>query len=444
MRKKIVCIGLSLFMTLELVTPAFAVTSAGVRQQQQQTQNSLAGLETEIDKMETEKDEASEELEKLQTDLVGILTSIQICEDEIDEKKLAIDDARDEMMVAKQLEEGQFVDMKKRVKFLYEQGEKKYLQILFSSGNYSDMVNRVDYVEKILEYDRKLLADYVASREAVAQLKVRLENEEAELEAANYELAQEQDALEVLVEEKRQTVEDFDEQLALATQKAQQYKDTLVAQTNQIKELEVQEANQRRLQAAENARKKAEAARRKKEEASKPKVDDDTEAILSADVNDPDTPENMETSADTEDTSYDDTDYNETYTDDYYYTDVDVTPSDNYTSKGQEVVAYACQFVGNPYKFGGTSLTNGVDCSGFTQAVYAHFDISIPRDSTSQRSCGVAVEYKDAQPGDIICYAGHVALYIGNGQIVHASTERTGITYCYATYRTILAVRRVL
>ena len=110
---------------------------------------------------------------------------------------------------------------------------------------------------------------------------------------------------------------------------------------------------------------------------------------------------------------------------------------------GSRLRNYACNFVGNPYKFGGTSLTNGTDCSGFTQAVYAHFGISLPRDSYSQRSCGTEVSYANAQPGDIICYAGHVALYLGNGQIVHASTERTGITYGYATYRTILSVRRV-
>lgn len=105
---------------------------------------------------------------------------------------------------------------------------------------------------------------------------------------------------------------------------------------------------------------------------------------------------------------------------------------------------YALQFVGNPYVYGGTSLTNGADCSGFVQSVYKHFGISVPRTSSEQRSFGVGVSYSEAQPGDIICYPGHVGIYIGNGQIVHASSARTGIKVSSATYRSILAVRRVL
>lgn len=111
---------------------------------------------------------------------------------------------------------------------------------------------------------------------------------------------------------------------------------------------------------------------------------------------------------------------------------------------GQAVVDYACQFIGNPYVWGGTSLTNGADCSGFVQSVFAHFGISMPRTSYQQRSAGVGVSYENAIPGDVICYDGHVGIYIGNGQIVNAMNPAQGIGISPATYTTILAVRRVL
>lgn len=114
-------------------------------------------------------------------------------------------------------------------------------------------------------------------------------------------------------------------------------------------------------------------------------------------------------------------------------------------SMGVSVAQYACQFVGNPYVYGGSSLTNGTDCSGFVMSVYAAFGVSLPHSSTADRSRGYAVEggVANAQPGDIICYSGHVGIYIGNGQIVHASNERTGIIISNVSYRSVLAVRRI-
>lgn len=111
---------------------------------------------------------------------------------------------------------------------------------------------------------------------------------------------------------------------------------------------------------------------------------------------------------------------------------------------GTAVAEYALQFVGNPYVYGGTSLTNGADCSGFVMSVYANFGVSLPHSSAADRNQGYAVDGLDnAQPGDLVCYSGHVALYIGNGQIVHASTSKTGIIVSNAGYKRVLAVRRI-
>ena len=116
-----------------------------------------------------------------------------------------------------------------------------------------------------------------------------------------------------------------------------------------------------------------------------------------------------------------------------------------YNPKGQEVADYACQFVGNPYKWGGTSLTDGADCSGFVMSVYAHFGISLPHSSSALASVGKGVSYSQAMPGDIICYPGHVALYYGGNQILHARGAAYGICITSGIRENeIITIRRIL
>lgn len=434
MQKRVCCILLSLIMLMEIVVPVRATTISGVKKEQQKTQNNLNSVNQQITAIQSNQAQAQEELDQLSDQLVDILTSIDICQDEIAVKEKEIEQAKKDYEDARKKEEDQYASMKKRIQFMYEQGDSAYLQVLLESQNYADMVNKADYIESLYEYDKQLLAGYVESKNQVAKLKGRLEDEEADLEASNYELQQEEAALQTLVDEQKKTVADFDAQLASAKKKAASYKQQLEDQTAQIKKLEEEAAAKKKKE--EEARKKQEQERKQQQQASQTQTIDTGNGAQQTTGDDP---AQVDTGDDAQTTDPGTVDTGKG-TDSMNAGAGAVTGG---SGVGQQAANYACNFVGNPYKFGGTSLTNGTDCSGFTQAVYAHFGISLPRDSYSQRSCGTEVSYANAQPGDIICYAGHVALYLGNGQIVHASTERTGITYGYATYRTILSVRRV-
>lgn len=393
MMKKSICIGLSFIMCLMFMVEPINATSTknainSKKQQKQQLENDIDSLNNQISNIENKKQEVNNELNALESQLVDLLTSISICQDEINDKEAQVKQAKAELKEAESAEEEQYADMKKRMKFMYEQGDMAYIQVCLEAKSISEMVNKAEYIEKVYDYDRELLAKYQNTKEAVEQLKVNLEEEEAELLACQYELEEEQHMMEQTIEQKQATVANFEDELKYAQSKVADYKQELKKQTAEIKQLE------------DKQKKEAEAA------------------AAAKNTSNTNNNSNKNTTA--------------------------APTVSGGSATGQAIANYACQFVGNPYVFGGTSLTNGTDCSGFTQAVYAHFGISIPRDSTSQRSVGRAVSYAEAAPGDIVCYAGHVAIYLGNGSIVHASSERTGIKYGTATYRTILSIRRIV
>ena len=390
-----------------------------LKQQNEEDEGRLEDLDDQVNELEDEQEGIDQEIQVLSNEIAEIMASISLLEEEIEAKKAQIEQAKIDLEEAQKVERQQYEAMKVRVKAVYESGETSFLDILFSASSMQDMLNKADYVEKMHEYDKKMFTNYKIARQNVENLKETLEIEESELEATQEGLEEEQSS----VEEARAQLEaisaDYAVQISKARQQAEVYKQQIKQRNAQIKQIEEEE----RRKAEEERKRKEEEAKKKEEEAKKNNNSNDNNNTSDSVVND---------STSTKETSTKVTAGKET------------VASAKGSAKGKEVANYACGFVGNPYVAGGTSLTKGADCSGFTQSVYKAFGYSLPRNSTSQRSVGKEVSYAEAEPGDIICYPGHVAIYIGNGKIVHASSAKTGIKISNALYRDILCVRRVI
>ena len=397
-------IGMSLTMMILVVEPVCATTISDLEKEKQELeeqkkeaenkqseeQEKLNTISGEIDTMQGEADDVAGEIEEIDAALVETIASVEMIEEDIGEKETQIEETTVEYEAALATEQEQYESMKLRVKFMYEKGETTYLQLFLESQSLSDMVNKADYFEKLYAYDRKMLEEYQLARETTQTLKEQLEGEMAELEAQQHELEEEKASLETMLTEKQAAYEDYELMLAKAKQEAAVYKANVEKQTAEIRRLE---------QAAAKKESEIEAAKKAEEEAKKAQE----EAL-----------KKQKSSSGSGSSGSSSSSAGNGYASAASYA--------GSGSKGQQVANYACQFIGNPYVMGGTSLTNGADCSGFVFRVYKDFGYSLPRTSYAQRSAGTEVSYSDAQPGDVICYAGHVGIYIGNGQIVHAST----------------------
>lgn len=407
MRKKMT--GLTaFFMAFVLaVQPVCAKTVSEIQQEreqkkreQQSTQSQYKEAQGKLGDLQEEQEVLQEEIDELDAELIAVIASVALMEEQIADTEVQIKKAQKDYDAAKAQEDAQYQAMKKRLRYLYEKGDTSYMELLTKASSWSDMLNQAGYIEKLYDYDKKMLNRYIAIKEEVAAKKSDLEDKKSDLETQKYELEEEKAAMQEMMEEKKAVSADYDVQIARVRQEAAAYK-------AQIKQ---QNAEIQKLQEEENAIIKAEEERRKAEEAAKAaqnKTGNSSASVTSSKSGSRTVP-----------------------------------PATG--SSGSDIAQYACQFVGNPYVAGGTSLTDGADCSGFIWAVYKQYGYSLPRNSTGQRSAGREVSYDQAQPGDIICYAGHVALYLGGGRIVHASTARTGIKYGYATYKPILSVRRIV
>lgn len=401
------------------ITLVQAAKKDELQQQNKEDQDRIDDIDDQVNELEEEQEGIDAEIQTLSNEIAELMASISLLEEEIEVKKGQIEQAKIDLAEAQKVERQQYEAMKIRVKAMYESGETSMLDIIFSSSSMQDMLNKADYIEKMHEYDKKLFINYKVARQNVEDLKLNLEIEESELEEAQEGLREEMDTVEEARAELEAISEDYAVQIGKARQQAEVYKSQIKQRNAQIKQIEAEEERKRK-EEEERRRKEEEERKRREEEAKK------NSQSNNGNNNNSDSTAAAEKPAATA------------------KVDTSSIMAANGSAKGKEIAVYACGFVGNPYVAGGTSLTNGADCSGFTQSVFKQFGYSLPRNSTSQRSVGREVSYAQAEPGDIICYPGHVAIYIGNGKIVHASSAKTGIKISNALYRDILCVRRVV
>ncbi len=406
-----------------------AATLQEIRDEKQEAQNkkseaesNLKNVNKDIESISEEQEAVEAELEELDAELVDLLLSVDLLESDIGNKELDIERTKEELEEAKARVAAQETAMARRIKFMYERGSSTYLELFLESKSMAEAVNKSEYSEKLYKYDRLMLEKYRLARSEVEDKEAQLEEELHELEEIKEDLNTQKDELNALIAEKQETADNFAAQLSKAKSKASEYKNQISQQSANLKKLNQAEAEK----IAEEAKKKAEeeAKRKAEEAAAKKKAQEESKNS-----------EESESSDDSDDSDSDSGSHSESRP-----SGTSVRASGSGT--GADIANYALQFVGCPYVAGGTSLTNGCDCSGFTQGVYSHFGISIPRSSYAQSAGGDEVSFDQAQAGDIIYYGGHVGIYIGNNMIVHASTAATGIKISSAFYRSIITIRR--
>ena len=408
-KMRLVAAGLVAILGISCFQSASASALSKAKNKKSEAQTALDNANADIENIQSQQQELQSQIDALDADLVNIIMNLDILEGELSDKQTELDNVTAQLAQAQEDEQNQYDAMKKRIVYMYENGDDSYIEALVGATDFSDLLNRLEYAQQIYDYDRNLLTQYQETVQQVADLKSQVETEKAELEEVQQSYQEQQASYESMIAEKQSQMSDFDTQLASAQSLAAQYKATVDEQNEII----------RQEQAAAAA-----AAAQNNNKGNNTTTANNNNGNTTGNNNGSNTGGDSATGGSTGGGGLN-------------------TPFSTSVS-GSDVVSYACQFIGNPYVWGGESLTNGADCSGFIKSVYANFGISLPHSSVALQRAGSEVSYENAQPGDIVCYAGHVAIYMGGGQIVHASSPSTGIKTGSATYRSIISVRRVL
>lgn len=364
-----------------------------------QAEQDLKDKKNEINGLKDQQQITADDIKNKSAKLDEILAAQKKLQTDITSKQAEIEQNQKDLAAAQEKQQEQYDAMKKRIQFMYENSaEDNIWTAIIESNGITDMLNRIEYVSDVYDSDRALMDSYQAAVEQVKEIGTKLDNDMNELTAMQDDYEKQQADVEAAIVALENQKEQYASQIAQAQQQADNYQNIITAQGKIIQEQEAAAA----------------AAARANSSSSSPSYDGGGAGKGGSIASD-------------------------------YAAGGGKNPGASTGVSGSSVVSYAMQFVGNPYVWGGNSLTNGVDCSGFVHEVYAHFGISTPRYSQAFKSVGQAVSFDNIQPGDVVVYPGHVAIYAGGGVIVEAQSTKAGITANRSVQcHTILAIRRLV
>ena len=344
-----------------------------------------------VDKLKKDKEAAQSEVNSLQQELTELVSKISELEGDLINKGQEITQAEIDLDAAKEQEEEQYNAMKLRIKFMYEEGDASVIETLFSAENFSDLVNKAEYVQNVHSYDRKMLEEYVKIKQQVQDLKTTLETELKNLEALQTEFEAQKDKLDYTIESKKDEISNLDEQLQIAVQKAAEEQRRREEEERRRREEEERQAAARQTAASPNN--------------NRPAASNPESTVSPAGTSSAGSPASSggTTSSGTSGGSV----------------------SKGNTATAQAIVNAAYSQLGVPYVWGGSTPGVGLDCSGLVQYCHAVAGISLPHYSESQYAGGTKVS--NPEPGDICWKPGHVGIYIGGGQMIEAQQTGTNI-----------------